>query len=183
MNRFFLIASAILFGIGATYAFKNREQIGSQFGQSEGSAPTTGQTSLINLESVNEAIDNYLSKRIIIAKSGAHVFCSKHLYGYEESKNSAQVPAYVWVYCEEYFLKDETVTMGQGVSFPIKIYLKIQNGKLVAIRHEEPIDGEGYGSSIRKMFPEGYASEAIRGYDINKFNPSPEEQAKAFYGK
>lgn len=183
MNKLFLIASAILFGIGATYAFKNREQIGSQFGQTEKSATTTGQASLINLESINEAVDTYLPKRIIIADSGAHVFCSKHLYGYEESKNSAQVLAYLWTYCEEYFLKDEAVTMGQGVSFPIKIFLKIQNGKLVATSHEEPLDGEGYANSIHKMFPEGYAVEAIRGYDINKFKPSPEEQAKTFYGK
>lgn len=183
MKNLFLVVSAILFCVGATYAFKNRDQIRSKFSPTEKSTTTTSQTPLINSTSVNEAIDVYLPKRIIVADSGAHVFCSKHLYGYEENKNSTQITAYVWTYCEEYFLKDNTLTMGQGVSFPIKIYLKVQKGKLVATSHEEPIDGWGYDSSIRKMFPEGYAAEAIRGFDITKFNPSPEEQAKVFYGK
>lgn len=183
MKTLALTASVILFGFGALYAYSNRSQIKSLFNKAESGTTTTEQSSPINPASVNEALETYLPKRIIVADPGAHVFCSKHLYGYEENKNNAQVSVYVWAYCEEYFLKDDTVTMGQGVSFPVKVFLKVQNGKLIATSHEEPVDGYDYANSIRKMFPEDYAAEAVRGYDIAKFKPSPEEQAKTFYNK
>jgi hypothetical protein len=184
LKNVFLILAIIIFGVGVIYAIKNPSQIARrlknenlQTSQSSDSAP------VVNMATVDEAVKEYLPVKIIIADPGARVFCSHHIYGFDDDINSNQISAYVWAYCEEYFLKDERVTMGQGVSYPIKINLKIQNSKLIAVNHEEPVDGSGYGASIEKMFPEDFAKEAIRGYDIAKFNPSPEEQAKTFYGK
>jgi hypothetical protein len=89
--------------------------------------------------------------------------------------------AYVWVYCEEYYKEGQSIKMGSGVSMPIKVLMELQNGKLGVQGHEAPEDGGGYAASIKAMFPDKYAAEAIAGFDVDKFSPSPKTQAEEYF--
>ena len=52
--------------------------------------------------------------------------------------------------------------------------IKIQN-------FQQPVDGEGYSKSIKDMFPENIANEAINGFDISKLSENPKTKAYEFY--
>jgi hypothetical protein len=40
------------------------------------------------------------------------------------------------------------------------------------------VNGEGYADSVRAMFGEKWADEAISGYPVSELSPSPREQAE-----
>lgn len=131
---------------------------------------------------INEQLENYLPQ-ILETNYGGKVFCSHHLYGYDEEKSTGLVKTYVWAYCEEYYLDNGQLKMGSGVSEPVLVTLELENGALMVKSHQPPRDGELYAPSIREMFPANYAEEAIAGYPVKQLKPSPQEQAQAFYNQ
>jgi len=131
---------------------------------------------------INEQLENYLPQ-VLETNYNGQVFCAYHLYGYDEEKATNMVKAYVWAYCEEYYLDNGQLKMGSGVSEPLMVLLELQNGALMVKNHQPPRDGELYAPSIREMFPANYADEAIAGYPVDQLKPSPQEQAQAFYNQ
>jgi len=131
---------------------------------------------------INEQLENYLPQ-VLETNYGGKVFCNHHLYGYDEEKPAGLVSAYVWAYCEEYYLENGQLKMGSGVSEPVLVTLELQNGALTVKSHQPPRDGELYAPSIREMFPTNYAEEAIAGYPVGQLKPSPQEQAQSFYNQ
>ncbi len=131
---------------------------------------------------INEQLENYLPQ-VLETNYNGQVFCAYHLYGYDEEKATNMVKAYVWAYCEEYYLENGKLKMGSGVSEPVLVTLELENGALMVKNHQPPRDGELYAPSIREMFPANYADEAIAGYPVNQLKPSPQEQAQAFYNQ
>lgn len=132
-------------------------------------------------ESLSEdlLIEEYLNKNILKPEYEGKVFCSFYKYGSEEKDN--QIFYYLWAYCEEYYKKDNKVSMGSGVSMPVRLN-SIKNGNQIEIKNfEQPIDGEGYLGSIKNMFPENYATEAINGFDISTLSENPKEKAYKFF--
>lgn len=129
---------------------------------------------------INEQLENYLPQ-VLETNYNGQVFCAHHLYGYDEEKATNMVKAYVWAYCEEYYLENGKLKMGSGVSEPVRVTLELQNGALKIQTHQEPREGELYAPSIREMFPANYADEAIQGYPVEQLKPSPEEKARAYF--
>jgi hypothetical protein len=129
---------------------------------------------------INEQLENYLPQ-VLETNYNGQVFCTHHLYGYDEEKGTNMVKAYVWAYCEEYYLENGQLKMGSGVSEPVLVTLELENGALMVKSHQEPRDGELFAPSIREMFPANYAEEAIQGYPVEQLKPSPEEKASAYF--
>lgn len=131
---------------------------------------------------INQQLEDYLPQQVLEINYNGRVFCSHYLYGYDENKETGMIKAYVWAYCEEYYLDNGELKMGSGGSFPVLVSMEVQNGILGVHGHQVPKEGSLYAPSIREMFPEKYAEEAILGYDIELLKPSPKEQAQAYYG-
>lgn len=129
---------------------------------------------------INEQLKSYLPKIGQPAYSG-QVFCAHHLYGFDEDQKNNLVKAYVWAYCEEYYQESGQLKMGFGVSEPVLVTMELKNGVLTAKSYKEPGNGSLYAPSIKEMFPENYATEAIVGYPVDQLKPSPQEQAEAYY--
>lgn len=136
----------------------------------------------VNEALINQQLDDYLPQEVLETNYNGRVFCSHHLYGYDKNKETGMISVYTWAYCEEYYLDNGELKMGSGGSFPVLVSMEVQNGVLGIHGHQVPKEGSLYAPSIREMFPEEYAEEAIAGYNIELFKPSPEEQAKAYYG-
>jgi hypothetical protein len=181
IKKIFLVLAIVVFGGGLYYSLQNREAISELFQSKDVTSLTSQGVPVPIVETdINQAISDYLPIKVLPAGRGKKTFCVHHLYGYEESVNGS-VLAYVWAYCEEYYLQNGELLMNKGVSFPIKITLKTKEGRIIAQAHEEPADGYYYETSVEKMFPDRYSREALKGYDLNKFSPTPEQMADAYF--
>ena len=129
--------------------------------------------------SENISIEEYLNNNILKPEYGGKVFCVFNKYGSEETNN--QISYYLWVYCEEYYKKNEDVLIGSGVSMPVRLNATKNENRIEIENFQQPIDGEGYSKSIKDMFPEGYAKTAINGFDISKLSENPKAKAYEFY--
>jgi len=180
-----VIVLILILGLSAVVAFKLTEGK-KPLEQTAKIIPTISESPIAPLPVsealINEQLENYLSQ-VLETNYGGKVFCSHHLYGYDEEKPAGLVKAYVWAYCEEYYLENGKLKMGSGVSEPVLVTLELENGALMVKNHQPPRDGELYAPSIREMFPANYADEAIAGYPVNQLKPSPQEQAQAFYNQ
>jgi hypothetical protein len=131
---------------------------------------------------INEQLQSFLPSIGELSYNGK-LFCAHHLYGFNEDKENGQVKVYIWAYCEEYYLENNQLKMGFGVSEPVLATMELKDGGLVATSYREPGNGSLYASSIKEMFPEKYATEAINGFTVAELKPSPKEQAEAFYNQ
>lgn len=170
--RNFIILLGVFAVLGVGYwAYQNSAKLGLDL-----SAPQ------IQDKPIDLAIKPYLTTYIIPdIYPQSRVFCSYHTYGTQKDNELNYTYAYLWVYCEEYYMENGQLSMGQGISYPIKLTVEEIGGKLDVQSHEEPEDGAGYAQSIKTMFPEKYAEAAISGYDVKRFNPNPEEQARMYF--
>lgn len=131
---------------------------------------------------INEQLQSFLPSIGELSYNGK-LFCAHHLYGFDEDKENNQVKVYVWAYCEEYYQEGGQKKMGFGVSEPVLVTMELKDGVLTATSYKEPGNGSLYASSIKEMFPEKYATEAINGFTVAELKPSPKEQAEAFYNQ
>ena len=82
------------------------------------------------------------------------MFCSYELFG-TESKDSEKY-IYLWALCMEYYVKGGVLMQGTGFSMPLALTSMHSLTGDKIIEHQKPVDGEGYGDSIRKIFPKKY---------------------------
>jgi hypothetical protein len=169
-NFIILIALLLVVGIGL-WAYKNSEKLGLNF-----------RTTEIQDAPIDLLIKKFITSQLVTdIYPQSKVFCSYHTYGTEKEAVHNYTYAYVWAYCEEFYLQNGKLAMGQGISYPIRITFEEIDGELTAQGYDEPISGDGYAQSIRDIFPAKYAAQAIKGYDVKKFSPNPEEQAKMYF--
>jgi hypothetical protein len=101
-----------------------------------------------------DAIQQYLESSLESPNAGGKMFCAYELYGAESQRNKTYL--YLWATCSEYYLKDAVLRQGTAVSEPVALMAKVTPGGYVIKAHKKPLDGEGYGASIRKIFPHKY---------------------------
>lgn len=61
---------------------------------------------------------------------------------------------YVWMLKEECIKVGSGVIITNGVSSPLVLYVKTGEYGIKIKSHKSPKDGEGYGKSIKKLFPQ-----------------------------
>lgn len=96
-------------------------------------------------------IKRYLEENIGIAAFGGKVFCAYDVLG--EKREGIIINEYLWALCLEYYLKDENLKEGSGISLPVALAIEEQ-GQIVS--HRIPRDGSYYGPDIREIFPKKY---------------------------
>lgn len=61
---------------------------------------------------------------------------------------------YLWVLKEEFVKAGDRIVQQNGVSLPVVLYVKDTGNGIEIKNHKYPEDGEGYGKSLKKLFPE-----------------------------
>lgn len=125
------------------------------------------------------SIEEYLNSNVLEPEYGGKIFCVFHKYGSDQKDNELAI--YLWVYCEEYYKKGKEVSMGAGVSMPIKLNAKGSEEKFEILNYQKPVDGEGWLKSVKNIFPEEYLSDIINGFNIENFTQTPREKAFEYY--
>jgi len=171
MRNFIILLGILLIFATGYWVFKNSERFGFDFSSPE-----------IQDKPIDLAIRKYITSKIVYdIYPQSKVFCSYHTYGTEKDEEHNYTYAYLWVFCEEYYIEGNQPVLGQGVSYPVKLIVEEEDGKFTVQSHEEPEDGENYAKSIRNMFPDKFEDAAINGYKTERFNPNPLDQAKMYF--
>ena len=135
-----------------------------------------------------ENIGDYLVTNVGVSTFGGEVFCA---YETLNGMKGADGKIYVWALCQEYYLEQESLILGSGVSSPVALRIQEKNGHYEVIDHLVPRDGIYYGSDVQATFPENTWSQILpQGYDgINQYNYRANElekdiemQARSYYG-
>ena len=86
----------------------------------------------------------------------------------------------------EYYVKNGVLMQGTGVSMPVALISVHSRSGDKIMEHQKPVDGEGYGDSIRKIFPKKYHKAIFaESKEYNRRADSllkdTERQAKIYY--
>jgi hypothetical protein len=135
-----------------------------------------------------ENIEEYLVTNIGISAFGGEVFCA---YKPLNAVQGAEGKVYLWVLCHEYYLEQETLTPGSGISLPVALQIQKRNGHYEIIGHLDPRDGTYYGRDVRATFPQSTWSQIMPqgedeinqyNYHANELEKDTEMQARSYYG-
>jgi len=139
---------------------------------------------ILNQPGLKEAIYDYLQSNILSPNFGGKVFCDYELFG-TEIKND-RVYIYLWTLCMEYYLEDDGLKEGSGISLPIVLTVLSLGEGYKIIEHKQPADGEGTYPDYKEIFPKKYhkkifpvAEEYNRRADC--LSKATEEQARIYY--
>lgn len=107
-----------------------------------------------------EAIINYLLTQKDFSwqnQENSHRFCS--IENLDSQKEL--FPYYIWAYCGEYIIQDGQLKNLSGASLPAKIDYpnELSFYDLSRFSHEIPLDGAGWGESIKEIFPKEVQKE------------------------
>ena len=91
--------------------------------------------------------EQYIEKNIAFTGYNGKAFCSCDLLGIEDNK------IYLWVYCEEYYLKDSVLEKGSGLFQPVVLEFYEDEIEFQITRHYAPTEGIGWEKSIKEIFP------------------------------
>ena len=98
---------------------------------------------------------------------------------------------YLWALCQEYYLEQESLIPGSGVSLPVALRIQEKNGHYEIIGHLVPRDGTYYGPDVRATFPQNTWSQIMPqgedeisqyNYRANKLKKDTEMKARSYYG-
>ena len=122
-----------------------------------------------------------MSQEVLKPQFGGKVFCASKLYGFNIDPKDLILNVYLWGYCEEYYIKGETITLGTGISQAMKLTFKTDGNRLMFDSIVTPKDGYDYENSINIIFPEEHVKQALEGPDTKQMIPSPKTQADNYY--
>lgn len=139
---------------------------------------------IIDKPSQADNIQRYLEASIESPNSGGKMFCAYGLLGKETTQRTQYI--YVWTTCMEYSVKNGKLVQGVGISLPVSVMVEEAPSGPIIKGHRKPADGEGYGVSIKKIFPSQYhAAIFAEGKEYNRRAESlqrdTERQARAYY--
>lgn len=95
-------------------------------------------------------IEEYLIANIGISAFGGQVFCS---YQPLDATQGVQGEIYLWVLCQEFYVENELLMTGTGISLPVVLRVQEKNDCFTIIEHFVPRDGAYYGQDVRDLFP------------------------------
>lgn len=123
-------------------------------GDEGGTRTSYGAIQILSQPSLEGEIQSYLESHIESPSFGGKMFCVYKLFGIETEGNNDHI--YLWALCMEYYTKNNALLKGTGISLPVAlISVRSPQGSKI-VKHKKPVDGEGYGESIRRIFPRKY---------------------------
>jgi hypothetical protein len=146
-----------------------------------------GETNLSGQIEQVENIESYLATHIGISGFEGTVFCA---YEALDAKQNEGGMMYVWAMCLEYYLEQDALTLGSGVSVPVALQVEQINNHYEIVGHVTPRDGTFYGEDVRASFPQSAwvqimpeNEDEIDAYNsrVERLEQAIEEKARAHF--
>ena len=109
---------------------------------------------IIEIQSKRKVVKTYLEENIWKTTFGGKTFCAYEVLGEGNNLYIHRGIQYMWVLCEEYYLKNNKLRKGGGTSLPVALVLQKENHIYKVISHKIPRDGKLYVNDIKRIFPE-----------------------------
>jgi len=93
-------------------------------------------------------IKDFLVEKIGVSAFGGKVFCAYQIMGTEQDSQMTKI--YLWVLLQEYYITQHSLEEGTGISEPVAIFVKMQNGKYQIFDYKDAGDGYQY---LTQNFP------------------------------
>ncbi|MBB6452642.1 hypothetical protein HNQ94_001088 [Salirhabdus euzebyi] len=100
-------------------------------------------------ESDRHIMETYLTNDVMKPNFGGNVYSAYEIL--DSNKEKGEV--YLWALIEEYYVEGEKVDLGSGMSVPMVLHVKIDQGTLQILDHTLPQDGSYYTEDVKKLFP------------------------------
>ena len=134
----------------------------------------------LNDQLINQAILSFLSSHPLLNLNDNQekIFCASHIYGWNQESNS-NFRVYTWIYCQSY---NSQLKEGSATSEPVLFHLSFKNNHLTVTSLKRAKNGDQYVPSIKQMFPQKFATQAIDGQpNVVNLVKSVKRQAESYY--
>jgi hypothetical protein len=135
-----------------------------------------------------ENIESYLATHIGISGFGGEVVCAYEVLNAEQGEEGKM---YVWAMCLEYYLEQDELTLGSGISAPVALEIDQITDHYEIVGHVTPRDGTFFGQDVRASFPKSALSQIMPesedeidayNYRAERLEQEIEEKARAHFG-
>lgn len=132
-----------------------------------------------------ENIEDYLITNIGISAFGGEIFCA---YEPLNAEQGAESKIYLWTLCQEYYLEQESLIIGSGVSLPVVLRIQEKYGHYEVTDHLAPREGTYYEPDVRATFSQSTWSQILPqsndeiqqyNYRVEKLQKDTEMQARS----
>lgn len=113
--------------------------------------PETPTVSTSELSIPSEDINGYLASQLLHASFGGDLFCDHELLALESKEDATVI--YIWALCQEFYCDQQQIEIGSGVSLPVALAARRQDGERWSFEHRIPRDGLSYGVDVSAIFP------------------------------
>lgn len=124
------------------------------------------------------AISAYLDENLLSPAFGGRVFTAHEILGADAEG------IYIWVYAQEFYKTQGTLTKGTGLSCPAVLIIDSQGGQPKVIGHRLPRDGSLYTQDVSALFPskiQRLIKGVEQGQTIPEMSNLVEEKAKEWF--
>jgi hypothetical protein len=106
-------------------------------------------------ETLENYIENYLAQKFLTPKKGGKIFCTREGFGSNHNGKAEQqeFDAYMWVVCQEYSKKGNTLKILSEHKGPISLRMLEKDRRYEALGFRVPRNGSFYQEDVAKMFP------------------------------
>lgn len=102
-------------------------------------------------DEMTPSIMAYLDQNLGETGFGGKPFCAYKTLGVDQ--NGGQIHAYIYLICQEYYLKGAELTKGTGLAMPSALLIEKNGDKYRVVSHEVPDDGAVYSRDVERIFP------------------------------
>ncbi len=133
--------------------------------------PLANSTPALMLE---ESINDYLVINIGITSQSGEIFCA---HEFLDAGRATDGNIYIWALCQEYYVEQDSLTTGSGISLPVALQTQAKNDHYEIIEHLVPGDGTYYGPDVRAIFPKSSWPQIMPANEdeINQYNDRANE--------
>lgn len=167
--------------VGLYYSFFSGDDWEGTFGIPVSISDEQKYAEKLSDKDIEEFLFYNLPDRVITPEFGGKVFCANQIYGSDKNYKENLLDIYAYSFCEEYYLKDRVVTLGTGISTPLKITFAITRTDLTFKSVSIPNLGSDYNNSLLTVFPQKILPEVRMQVDTKTLIPLPKTQAENYY--
>jgi hypothetical protein len=113
---------------------------------------------------------------------GGKSFCAYKVLDLEQKDDALN--EYVYVGCQEYYLKDGLRKKGTGSALPVALVLRKEGSTFKVLSHKIPGDGGQYSRDVERIFPKKTHEEIFAASsNYTSWKNEVESDAKEYFGK
>lgn len=141
---------------------------------------TNQQKQLAN--TLKDATQKYVVDNWGESSFGGKAFCAYQVLDIETIDEGKYINEYLWATCQEYYLKDDKLETGTGISLPVALSIELDNTYKVK-NHKVPRDGSMYSYDVEHIFPKRTQDEIFAHEIPNELVEQIRQAAEDYYKK